>query len=109
MSDKHNADRRAFLRRASAAVAAIPVVSLVGTQSLHAADEKAEDGHAHDYVNDSADAADHPQYEDGARCDNCAFWDANVDAPDGYGGCFHQAFQNVLVAEGGWCDAHVRG
>ncbi|WP_019589263.1 MULTISPECIES: high-potential iron-sulfur protein [unclassified Thioalkalivibrio] len=107
MSDKHNANRRAFLRRASAAVAAIPVVSLMGTQSVHAAEEKAEDGHAHDYVNDAADAADHPQFQEGARCDNCAFWNANADAPDGWGGCFHQDFQNVLVNEAGWCDAHV--
>ncbi|WP_018865309.1 MULTISPECIES: high-potential iron-sulfur protein [Thioalkalivibrio] len=106
MSDQPNANRRAFLRRASVAVAAIPLASLT-TFGVAYAKPKAEDGHAHDYVNDAADAADHDAYEDGAICENCAFWAGEEE--NGWGGCHHQAFQDVLVNAEGWCDAHVRG
>jgi len=105
MSDHPNAGRRAFLRRASVALAAIPVVGL-GTFSTAHAMEKAEDGHAHDYVNNAADAAGHDAYEEGAICENCAFWAG--EEQNGWGGCHHQAFQGVLVNAEGWCDAHIR-
>ncbi|WP_024329852.1 high-potential iron-sulfur protein [Thioalkalivibrio sp. ALR17-21] len=100
MSDKTDISRRTFLRRASAAVAAIPVVSMTG-MSVAKAKPMAEDGHAHNYVADAANA-DHPDYSEGERCDNCAFWDGN-------GGCHHADFQGVNVSANGWCDAWVSG
>ncbi|WP_018867881.1 MULTISPECIES: high-potential iron-sulfur protein [unclassified Thioalkalivibrio] len=102
MSDQPNANRRKFLRQASAAVAAIPVVSMVGISSAKA-DTKAEDGHAHNYVNDAADA-DHADYSEGEKCKNCAFWGGGDDQ---WGQCFHADFQGVQVNADGWCDEYV--
>ena len=105
MSDQHQVNRRAFLRRASAAIAAIPVVSLVGMPAAKAA-ARAEDGHRHDYVNNATDAAGHPDYVEGAVCKNCAFWGGG-DAE--WGQCFHQDFQGVQVNANGWCDVYIEG
>ena len=100
MSDSTNHGRRRFLAGSAAVVASIPVAALVHQRRAVAA-ERAEEGHAHDYVHDAADAADHPDYEEGERCDNCAFWAGEQD--NGWGGCHHPDFQDVLVRAGGWC------
>lgn len=105
MSSQHQANRRRFLRQASAALAAIPVVSLVGMPSVSAA-ERAEDGHAHEYVRNAADATGHEGYTEGAKCGKCAFWGGN-DAE--WGQCFHPDFQGVQVNAQGWCDEFVEG
>lgn len=101
MSDQTRISRRTFLRRASATLAAVPVLSLTGA-AVATAGAMAADGHAHDYVANAADAADHPDYSEGERCDNCVFWDGN-------GGCHHADFSGVGVAAGGWCSAWIGG
>ncbi|WP_018938000.1 MULTISPECIES: high-potential iron-sulfur protein [unclassified Thioalkalivibrio] len=104
MSDQPNANRRKFLRQASAAVAAIPVISMAGMSTAKADNPKAEDGHRHDYVNNAADAAGHEDYSEGEKCKNCAFWGSG-DAE--WGQCFHADFQGVQVNAAGWCDEYV--
>ncbi len=106
MSKETDQSRRKFLKGSAAAVAAIPLATLV-THRRAEAKAKAEDGHAHDYVNDAADAAAHDAYEEGARCDNCAFWAGEQE--DGWGGCHHPDFSDVLVRAEGWCDVWAGG
>ncbi|MFO7954181.1 MAG: high-potential iron-sulfur protein [Thioalkalivibrio sp.] len=105
MSDQPNANRRKFLRQASAAVAAIPVVSMAGISAAQA-NEKAEDGHAHEYVKNAADAAGHDDYAEGSKCKKCAFWGGD-DAE--WGQCYHADFQGVEVNANGWCSEFVEG
>ncbi|MBS3800312.1 MAG: high-potential iron-sulfur protein [Thioalkalivibrio sp.] len=105
MSEQPNIKRRNFLRQASAAVAAIPVVSVVGMSAAKASAALAEDGHAHNYVNNAADA-DHPDHKAGQMCQNCAFWGGG-DAEQGQ--CYHADFQGVHVSASGWCKEFVSG
>lgn len=105
MSEQPNIKRRNFLRQASAAVAAIPVVSVVGMSGARASAPLAEDGHALNYVNNAADT-DHPQHEAGQMCQNCAFWGGG-DAEQGQ--CYHAEFQGVHVSANGWCTGFVSG
>jgi len=108
MTDETNLNRRRFLRRAAVTVAAIPVASLVLQPHRHvrADTPKAEDGHDHDYVNDAADA-DHANYQEGQKCENCAFWAGEQE--NGWGGCHHPDFQGVLVNAEGWCSVYAPG
>ncbi len=100
MKDSPDNSRRKFLKGSAAVVAAIPLSTLVAHKQAFAKAE-AEEGHAHDYVHDAADASDHEAFQDDARCDNCAFW-AGEEA-DGWGGCHHPDFRDVLVRAEGWC------
>ncbi len=108
MSEDFDNARRNFLRAAVATAAAVPAAGL----GLYAASRpalaedlpQAEDGHAHDYVNDVADT-DHDAYEDGQLCENCTFWTGEEE--DGWGGCQHPDFMDVLVAAEGWCSAYA--
>ncbi len=108
MSDKPDLNRRRFLSRAAVTVATIPVAALVLNphRSALANKPKAEDGHAHDYVNNAADT-DHADYDSGEKCSNCAFWAGETEP--GWGGCYHPAFQDVQVNAEGWCSVYVRG
>lgn len=99
MSEPTDTGRRKFLRTGAMAVAALPLSTLIHQRSVKAMPQ-AEDGHAHDYVNDPADT-DHDAYEEGQRCDNCAFWAGEKD--DGWGECQHPDFADVLVKDEGWC------
>lgn len=99
MTEPTDTSRRKFLKTGAMAVAALPLSTLVHQRDVRAM-AKAEDGHAHDYVNDVADA-DHESYEDGQRCDNCAFWAGESD--NGWGECHHPDFSDVLVKDEGWC------
>lgn len=102
--DHHDENRRKFLKTSAMAVAALPLSALVHQRVVKAMPQ-AEDGHAHDYVNDAADAEGHPQYQEGQRCDNCAFWGGEED--NGWGTCMHPDFSDVLVRADGWCDAWI--
>lgn len=102
MSDRSDNSRRRFLKGSAAVVAAIPLATLVQHRRAFAKAE-AEEGHAKDYVHDAADAADHDKYKEDSRCENCAFW-AGEEA-DGWGGCHHPDFSDVLVNADGWCSA----
>lgn len=106
MTDETDFHRRRFLRNVAVTLATIPVASLVLHPHRQARADKprAEDGHAHDYVNDAADA-DHPAFEEGQRCDNCAFWAGEQE--NGWGGCHHPDFQGVLVKADGWSSVYV--
>ena len=99
MSESTDKGRRRFLKTGAMAVAALPLATLVHQGRVHAMPQ-AEDGHAHDYVNDGADA-EHDAYEEGQRCDNCAFWGGEED--NGWGSCMHPDFSDVLVKDKGWC------
>jgi len=100
-----NKSRRVFLRTAALGVAAVPLARFAThSPQARAEMEKAEDGHALDYVNDGADS-DHDKYEDGQRCDNCAFWAG--EESDGWGKCNHPEFSNVLVKDKGWCNQYA--
>ena len=101
--------RRRFLRSALAVGAAVPLAGVGLGSAARAAEDlpRAEDGHAWDYVNDASDAADHEAYEPGQACDNCIFWTGEV--ADGWGGCQHPDFEDVLVNADGWCAAYVEG
>lgn len=99
--DKPDTGRRKFLKAGAVMVASIPVATLVHQRQAFAK-AKAEDGHARDYVNNAADAEGHDAYEDGERCDNCVFWAGEEE--DGWGGCNHPDFRDVLVNAGGWCN-----
>jgi hypothetical protein len=98
--------RRRFLKGAIAA-GTLPAAGLVlGPRPARAEDRpRAEDGHAWDYVNHAADAADHPEYEEGEICANCIFWAEEIE--DGWGECMHPDFEDVLVNAQGWCAAYV--
>lgn len=102
MSNEPDNNRRKFLKGSAAVVAAIPLAALVRHRQAFAKAE-AEEGHALDYVHDAADAAGHDKFQEGSRCDNCAFW-AGEEA-DGWGGCYHPEFSDVLVNANGWCSA----
>lgn len=106
MSD-FNKSRRVFLRTAALGVVAVPLAKAVThVPAAHAEKPKAEDGHALDYVNNGSDST-HDRYQEGNKCDNCAFWSGEV--ADGWGGCRHPQFNSVLVNAEGWCNTWVPG
>ncbi|MCG5527176.1 MULTISPECIES: high-potential iron-sulfur protein [Halorhodospira] len=101
MDDTIDPNRRRLLQATTLAAAAIPLSALVHQRTATAMPQ-ADDGHAHDYVSDAADAEDHARYESGQRCADCRFWEGEVE--DGYGECSHPDFADVLVNGDGWCD-----
>jgi hypothetical protein len=66
-------------------------------QDLPRLDPSADQAQALNYVEDAADAADHPAYEEGEVCDNCMFWQADSE------GC--QLFPQNSVEPAGWCQS----
>ncbi len=106
-SDPSHRARRAFLRRIAAFGAVAPVAGIVITAAgPAAAQDRAADGHALDYVNDASGGVDHPRFRDGSLCSGCTFWQGD-DAE--WGACQHPQFRNVEVNANGWCSAWVRG
>ena len=107
MTDETDTARRAFLRKLAALGAVAPMAGAAITAAgPAAAEERAEEGHAHDYVHNAADAADHPRFREGSQCSNCAFWQGGDDE---WGACQHPSFRNVLVAAEGWCSIYAPG
>jgi len=105
--DTFDRARRAFLKGIAAFGVAAPVAGIVMTSAgPAAAQDRAEDGHALDYVNDATGGVDHPRFRDGSLCSNCTFWQGD-DAE--WGGCQHPQFRNVEVNANGWCSAYARG
>lgn len=94
--------RRRLLGAGVGAVVCLPLGRAAAEESPL---KRAEDGHAHEYVTDAADAADHPRYEEGQTCRNCTFWRQEVE--DEWGPCVHPEFRDVLVNANGWCEVHA--
>ncbi|GHE20737.1 high-potential iron-sulfur protein [Halomonas urumqiensis] len=99
-----NQSRRDFMRNSLMGVAALPLGAGILSKSAFAQDlppldPNAEQAQALNYVEDAADASDHPAYEEGERCDNCMFWQADNQ------GC--QLFPQNSVAAAGWCQSWV--
>ncbi len=112
MTDAIDTGRRKLLKAGAMGAAAVPLASLVasGTAMASVPDgasdlPDAEDGHAHDYVNNAPDASDHPRYQEGQKCSNCTFWESEVRGSRGY--CSHPAFSDVLVNSNGWCGVYA--
>ncbi len=103
MSDSIDGGRRKFLKASAVTAAALPLATLLH-QGTVKAKSKAEEDHAHDYVNDAADA-DHDRYQDGQKCSNCVFWEGEEE--DGWGSCSHPSFSDVLVNAEGWCSVYA--
>ncbi|MFP4263737.1 MAG: high-potential iron-sulfur protein [Halomonas sp.] len=97
-----NHSRRDFMRHSLMGIAALPLgagilSSKAFAQDLPRLDPSAENAEALNYVEDASEASDHPAYEDGQRCDNCMFWQADNE------GC--QLFPENSVEPGGWCQS----
>jgi len=106
MQDQTDQARRAFLRRMAALGAAAPLTGLALTGAgPAAAQDRAEEGHAQNYVHDATGGVDHARYRDGSLCQDCAFWRGD-DAE--WGACAHPQFRDVLVNANGWCANWVR-
>ncbi|ABM63141.1 high-potential iron-sulfur protein [Halorhodospira halophila] len=101
MTESIDHNRRRLLQASTLMAAAIPLSALVHHRTATAAPQ-ADDGHAHDYVGDAADAEDHARYQAGQQCQDCRFWEGEVEG--GYGECSHPDFADVLVSADGWCD-----
>ena len=94
--------RRDFMRNSLLGLAALPLgAGLLSknafAQDLPRLDPSAEQAKALNYVENASDASDHPAYEDGERCDNCMFYQADSE------GC--QLFPQNSVEPGGWCQS----
>ncbi|KPQ30788.1 MULTISPECIES: high-potential iron-sulfur protein [unclassified Halomonas] len=99
-----NQSRRAFMRSSMLSLAALPLGAGILSktafaQELPRLDPSASNAQALNYVEDAADASDHPAYEEGQRCDNCMFYSADNE------GC--QLFPENSVEPAGWCQSWV--
>jgi hypothetical protein len=97
-----NHSRRDFMRNSLLSLAALPLGAGILSKSAFAdtlprLDPNSDQAQALNYVEDAADAADHPAYEEGERCDNCMFWQADSE------GC--QLFPQNSVEPKGWCQS----
>lgn len=97
-----NQSRRDFMRTSLLGLAALPLGAGILSktafaQDLPRLDPSADQAQALNYVEDAADAADHPAYEEGERCDNCMFYQADSE------GC--QLFPQNSVEPAGWCQS----
>ena len=112
MSNPIDNGRRNFLKTGAMAVASIPLASLLTQRTAQAASvpegaaemPHAENGHAHNYVNDHT-TTDHSRYQEGQMCSGCQFWVDSVDGDWGY--CQHPSFSDVLVNANGWCSVYA--
>ena len=94
-----NHSRRNFMRNSLMGLAALPLGAGILSknafaQELPPLDPDAQQAKALNYVKNASDASDHPAYEEGERCDNCMFWQADSQ------GC--QLFPQNSVEPGGW-------
>ncbi|MGM0825151.1 MAG: high-potential iron-sulfur protein [Pseudomonadota bacterium] len=99
-----NQSRRAFMRNSMLSLAALPLGAGILSkkafaQELPRLDPSSSNAQALNYVEDAADASDHPAYEEGQRCDNCMFYNADNE------GC--QLFPENSVEPAGWCQSWV--
>lgn len=97
-----NQSRRDFMRNSMLGLAALPLgVGILSktafAQELPRLDPSSSNAQALNYVEDASEASDHPAYEDGERCDNCMFFNAETE------GC--QLFPENSVEPGGWCQS----
>lgn len=104
MTEPTDSGRRRFLRAGILTVAALPLATVVRQQTVRAMPQ-AEAGHALNYVNDASNADPDAGYQEGQRCDNCAFWAGQEQ--DGWGQCHHPQFADVMVRAGGWCSGYA--
>lgn len=101
MADQH---RRDFMRTALLGLAALPLGAGILSRSAFAQtlprlDPDSEQAQALNYVENAADASNHPAYADGERCDQCMFFRPDTE------GC--QLFPQNSVAPGGWCQSWI--
>ncbi|CAM3549525.1 high-potential iron-sulfur protein [Halomonas lysinitropha] len=94
--------RRDFMRNSLLGLAALPLGAGILSKSAFAQDlprldPSADQAQALNYVETASDASDHPAYEEGQRCDNCMFYQADSE------GC--QLFPQNSVEPGGWCQS----
>lgn len=97
-----NHSRRTFMRNSLMGLAALPLGAGILSknafaQDLPRLDPDSDQAKALNYVENASDASDHPAYEEGERCDNCMFWQADSQ------GC--QLFPQNSVEPGGWCQS----
>lgn len=97
-----NHSRRDFMRNSLLGLAALPLGAGILSKAAFAdtlprLDPSSDQAQALNYVEDAADAADHPAYEEGEVCDNCMFWQADSE------GC--QLFPQNSVEPKGWCQS----
>ncbi|AXY42444.1 high-potential iron-sulfur protein [Halomonas sp. JS92-SW72] len=97
-----NHSRRDFMRNSLLGLAALPLGAGILSKTAFAdtlprLDPESDQAQALNYVEDAADAADHPAYEEGEVCDNCMFWQADSE------GC--QLFPQNSVEPKGWCQS----
>lgn len=97
-----NHSRRDFMRNSLLGLAALPLGAGILSKTAFAdtlprLDPNSDQAQALNYVEDAADAADHPAYEEGEVCDNCMFWQADSE------GC--QLFPQNSVEPKGWCQS----
>lgn len=99
-----NQSRRDFMRNSLLGMAALPLGAGILSKSAFAQDlprldPESPEAQALNYVEEASEASDHPAYEEGEQCDNCMFWQADVE------GC--QLFPGNSVEPGGWCQSWV--
>ena len=97
-----NPSRREFMRHSLLGLAALPLGAGILSKSAFAQelprlDPASDQAQALNYVEDASEASDHPAYEEGERCDNCMFFQADNE------GC--QLFPQNSVEPGGWCQS----
>ncbi|WP_372611088.1 high-potential iron-sulfur protein [Halomonas sp.] len=97
-----NRSRRDFMRNSLMGMAALPLGAGILSRSAFAQDlprldPNSDQAQALNYVEDAADASDHPAYEEGERCDSCMFFQADSE------GC--QLFPQNSVEPAGWCQS----
>ncbi|WP_336274477.1 high-potential iron-sulfur protein [Vreelandella indica] len=97
-----NKSRRDFMRNSMLGLAALPLGAGILSktafaQELPRLDPSSSNAQALNYVEDASEASDHPAYEEGERCDNCMFFNAETQ------GC--QLFPENSVEPGGWCQS----
>ena len=97
-----NKSRRDFMRNSMLGLAALPLGAGILSktafaQELPRLDPSSSNAQALNYVEDASEASDHPAYEEGERCDNCMFFNAETQ------GC--QLFPENSVEQGGWCQS----
>lgn len=97
-----NRSRREFMRNSLMGMAALPLGAGILSKTAFAQvlprlDPTSDQAQALNYVENAADASDHPAYEEGERCDSCMFFKPDTE------GC--QLFPQNSVEPGGWCQS----
>lgn len=101
--------RRRFIKIGAGCLAAIPVVSLVGTgaraEDLPALDETDPTAQGMGYKQDTTqvDKGKYPKHDESQTCSNCQLYQGSARDPQGP--C--QIFPGKSVTANGWCSAWV--